>query len=61
MIPTRFVCPNCLGSITSPARRKAALNASKAAAEKRALVREKKEQSAKKRGNRKTEKLEEIF
>lgn len=49
-IPTRLVCPNCMGEKTSPARRRAALNASKAAAAKRALVREKKEERAKKRG-----------
>jgi hypothetical protein len=61
MVPTRFICPNCMGSITSPARRKAALNASKAAAAKRALVADKKIQRAKKGGRSKAEGDSEIF
>lgn len=45
-VATRMVCPNCMGSITSPKRRKAALNASRAAAAKRALIRTNKKQRA---------------
>lgn len=60
-VPTRAICPQCMGAITSPARRKAALTASKAAAAKRALVREKKERRAKKRGSSKAERDLDIF
>jgi hypothetical protein len=61
-VPTRAICPQCMGSITSPKRRRAALAASRAAAAKRALVRTKKEQRAKRPGRVRGEgKLDEIF
>jgi hypothetical protein len=61
MIPTRFICPNCMGSVTSPARRRAALNASKMAAKARTLAAKKKKHQAPKGGKSKAEGLDAIF
>lgn len=60
-IVTRRICPACMGSVTSPARRRAALNASKMAAKARTLAAKKKKHQARKGGKSKAEGLDAIF
>lgn len=60
-IPTRLICPQCLGSGTSPARRKAALTASKAAAEARKKRKRLAAKPEPKRGRVKSAIFDEVF
>ena len=60
-VPTGLRCMACLGSHTSPARRKSALNASRAAAKARTAKAQLRKERAKKRGKNKPETFEDAL
>ena len=60
-VATRMMCPNCMGEIKSPKRRRAALRASKAAAAARLSRSHGRKKGSAKQGNANAETIEDIF